>query len=213
MISFDQHYPGKTEQQERTRHLTRGYNNVVDHERALIWVMIPKNANSSIKHAIEFRGSKQLLLDSECIDCSYTKIAFVRNPIDRFVSCYKWAFVGKDTLHRTFPQYTSLGVKPGMSFDQWCRVVCEFIPDQISDKHFRSQSARINDVGPIDIIGAVETLDSDWRKLQSMYDLPNLPETKYNQSCGDVVLTAEHKEMLHERYRDDFELWYQVIDK
>jgi len=210
-IEFDQYYPGNSKQMIASGLLSRGYNNIADHNRRVMWVMIPKNANTSIKQAIGIRNKKRhnLELVYDVREYDYRKVAFIRNPFDRFESCYKWAFVGNKELFRTFPQYESVGVRANMRFDRWVEVVCEHIDDSIADKHFRSQSARISDAGGVDFIGCVETIDEDWHRLRKEFSIkiPSLPKEKHNQSGGAVQWTKRLRNLIRARYEDDFRLW------
>jgi hypothetical protein len=69
----------------------------IDHNKKLIFVQIPKNASSSICNY--FGGPNQFVYDKKWTEYQihfqeywndYTKFAVVRNPIDKFISAYKF---------------------------------------------------------------------------------------------------------------------------
>ena len=74
----------------------------VDHKRKLIFVHIPKNAGTSIEKHCEmddtghknwkYYYSKYVTEWNE-----YTSFAVIRDPIDRFISCYRYARMKKVT--------------------------------------------------------------------------------------------------------------------
>lgn len=199
---FDQYYPGKKAIQEPAGHFGKGYHNLVDDTNKVIWVMIPKNANTSIKQALD---DVYLIKTEDVANYGYTKIGFIRNPYDRFQSCYRWAFF-RDELPRTFEQYESL-VNSDMTFAEFAQVVANDIPDEISDKHFRSQTTRIEDVGGLDFIGRVETLNEDWKTLQREFQLRDLPSERVNATSGNVEWTAHTRQLIYERYKKDFSFY------
>lgn len=69
----------------------------INHEKKLIFVHIPKNAGTSI---IKAMGVENIYMDKSIEEYkehykdywdNYTKFAVVRDPIDRFISAYKFA--------------------------------------------------------------------------------------------------------------------------
>ena len=96
VTKFNQYHPASRSQSIRDGQLSRGYQNIVDHDHATIWLQIPKNANTTIKHALGFFDKDTphfLTLDVDKYP-DYKRIAFVRNPFKRLASCYHWGFHG-----------------------------------------------------------------------------------------------------------------------
>src|SRR5215468_5087192 len=108
--------------------------------------------------------------------------AFVRNPWDRLVSCYR------DKIRGEVDGYTYFTIRPGvanclarfdafvpgMSFSDFVAAVSS-IPDEEADAHFRSQHTFLaNDEGKIsvDFLGRFERLADDFRLVQKRIGLP-----------------------------------------
>lgn len=69
----------------------------INHEKKLIFIHVPKNAGTSI---IEAMGVENIFIDGTIEEYrdhyheywnKYTKFAVIRDPIDRFISAYKFA--------------------------------------------------------------------------------------------------------------------------
>jgi hypothetical protein len=110
--------------------------------------------------------------------------AFVRNPWDRLVSCYR------DKIGGEVDGFTDFTDRPGvasclarfdvfvagMSFDAFVEAVAS-IPDEDADGHFRSQSTFLtNAAGEIgvDFVGRCERLPADFSLVQQRIGLPPL---------------------------------------
>ena len=75
----------------------------INHEKKLIFIHIPKNAGTSITKAM---GSENICIDGTIEDYKknyvdywnqYKKFTVVRDPIDRFISAYKFARMNEST--------------------------------------------------------------------------------------------------------------------
>src|SRR5215468_10609190 len=102
--------------------------------------------------------------------------AFVRNPWDRLVSCYR------DKIRGEVDGYTYFTIRPGvanclarfdtfvagMSFAEFVGAVAA-IPDDEADPHFRSQHTFVTDDNgqlSVDSIGRYEQLSDDLRAIE-----------------------------------------------
>ena len=204
-----------------------------------IYYPIPKVANSSIKticaellgidvkgsvHEIEFPRPKQLL--SRFLYQNYFKFAFVRNPWDRLVSCYRDKIQnqasGVDTKFTIregvanclarFPEF-----KAGMSFDEFVEAA-HSIPDSKADIHFKSQYKFFgNKTGPVavDYVGYFERLGEDMLEIQKKAGWPDLklPHVKSSpKKTYHNYYSEKTKRLVSERYREDIELFGYEFD-
>jgi len=70
----------------------------ISHKNKIVFVHIPKNAGTSITISkelgfthVEHKSAKSYIIDTPDYWRDYLKVAIVRNPWDRFVSCYEYA--------------------------------------------------------------------------------------------------------------------------
>jgi hypothetical protein len=113
--------------------------------------------------------------------------AFVRNPWDRLVSCYRDKILGEVNGFTNFTDRPGVAnclagfdeFTPGMTFDSFARAVCS-IPDQDADPHFRSQhtfvagaSADVSKRFALNFVGRYESLAADLKQVESLSGLPD----------------------------------------
>jgi len=68
----------------------------------------------------------------------------LRNPAERFISCFKDVATGKNIMYRHPSEiYRWMPFKKGMSFEAFSSQVYK-TPDYISDRHFRTQCFCLN---------------------------------------------------------------------
>jgi len=147
--------------------------------------------------------------------------AFVRNPWDRLVSCYR------DKIRSEVDGYTYFTIRPGvanclarfdaffagMSFDEFVRAVAS-IPDEEADAHFRSQHTFVtNEEGglAIDFVGRYERLAEDFRFVEQAIGLPTI-ELPRLQAAREprtyaAFYTAETRRIAADRYGRDVEMF------
>ncbi len=189
------------------------HSNAVLHREKVVFMLIPKAAATSIQHAANLRRntaewrSKAYVLN-EVPD--YHKIAFVRHPLDRIISC--WRSMVWEKLHRTFHLF---GLEPQTPFPEFVRVVAE-VDDERADKHFRAQSWSLTtDAGRLipDFLGNVENMAKDWEMVQGIMRCVNRkvrPLGRANVSRGPVPKwDPETLEIAKQRYADDIRHFYE----
>jgi chondroitin 4-sulfotransferase 11 len=152
--------------------------------------------------------------------------AFVRDPWDRLVSCYRDKIVGE------VDGFTYFTVRPGvanclarfdafvagMSFDEFVRAVAS-IPDEKADVHFRSQHTFVTDEAgqlAVDFIGRYERLTEDFRLVGQTIGLPAI-ELPRLQAAREPVRYAgfysvETRRIAGERFGLDVELFGYTFD-
>jgi hypothetical protein len=152
--------------------------------------------------------------------------AFVRNPWDRLVSCYRDKIIGEA------PDYTSFdperGVarclarfdafKPGMSFDDFVEVVAG-IPDEEADEHVRAQwtfiADRDGDIA-VSFVGRFENLAHDFRLACARAGLPDLDLPRAQACCSPArysrYYSSTTRDLVAERFQKDVELFGYEFD-
>ena len=145
----------------------------------------------------------------------YFKFAFVRNPWDRLVSCYKSKLVQRGTGLR-MGRYGNVSLRRGMAFEDFAKAVCR-IPDELSNHHFRSQHVTVCDEGPgravlADFVGRFENLKEDFGLVAERIGLETgLPHAGSSRSQNPPSYRDFYDErlarMVGERYREDAALF------
>ncbi len=111
--------------------------------------------------------------------------AFVRNPWDRLVSCYRDKIRGEVADFTGFAEsgvahcLAHYGVfSPDMSFADFVDAIAA-IPDEQADEHFRSQAGYVTNAAgaiAVDFVGRYEFLASDFAHVGRSIGLP--PDTR-----------------------------------
>lgn len=206
-------------------------------ELKLIYIPIPKVACTSIKLALE---SDNCSKDSENYETymgihsnasakyeklsikdlnNYYKIAFVRNPFDRIVSCYEDKVLKPKQHHGLY--YFSTGYNnvllkilygskfhEKMSFLEFASLVAR-IPDTISDVHFRSQYSFLHKNNKIipGYIGKFESMTEDWDSITHDFNVGELPVKNKSQrnTWQNYYVSREIIDLIAKRYNKDIQ--------
>lgn len=178
-------------------------NNVLLHDRKIAFMCIPKAGNTSIKRALMeaygLEGNPHRVFECGPVPGGYFAVAFVRNPVDRVLSCYA------DKIQRRWiPSLSRFGMWPDMPLDDFIDRVCTVSDGEAtgSGQHFRSQ---FYDLGNRpDFLGRVDRMGEDWARLR--HALTWLPELgHHNQAPHDFKLTGAQKVRLTLRYQNDWQ--------
>lgn len=138
------------------------------------------------------------------------RIAVVRNPVARIVSCWRHAIV---KMGAEFMRWIGdVRSSPTMTFDEFLEAVARTPDDHPRiNYHFRSQWAElVNDVGgkEPDYLLHVETLSEDWRTLCEAKRWQHVELEKLNETKQGAVeypsLSRKQLEIIAERYDKDF---------
>lgn len=153
--------------------------------------------------------------------------AFVRNPWDRLVSCYRDKVLGETPDFTTF--HPGRGVayclarfdafRPGMSFGEFVEAVTA-IPDDEADEHFRSQHTFLtNHDGQIavDFVGRFERLDKDFAVVRRRlgFAWTPLPRIQATRTRVDYVqyYDSDTRAAVARRYAKDMQLFGYPFDE
>jgi hypothetical protein len=148
---------------------------------------------------------------------SYCRFAFVRNPWDRLLSCYKNKIVGVKSGRYgegkllEFLKKDSERFHLDMSFSEFVEVVAS-LADNNSDYHYRSQySFNFTDDGVqlTNFIGKFESLDDDLRRLAENSEVPllRLPHVMKSSDSRTYreFFTTKTKKLVESRYEKDID--------
>lgn len=179
-----------------------------------IFFLNGKVANSSIKRAIKTMQGKPLRpihtgwnLISACgakKKKGYHKIAIVRNPWARFVSCYYQKIIG--------PKPTGIlnlkGMHKGMPFNDFVEAVKK-VPKDTHEMHLRPQTVSMicNDVFVPDWIIKLENIKTEWKELQKIIPIPDtIPRNTTEHPPYRECYTEANKRFVARQYAQDIEL-------
>jgi hypothetical protein len=147
--------------------------------------------------------------------------AFVRNPWDRLVSCYR------DKIRGEVADFTEFDSERGvahclarfdlfyrnMPFEAFVHAVAQ-IADVDADAHFRSQSTFVTNAGgkvAVDYVGRYETLAQDFRTVCEYVGLPTLVLPRVQAASSRVrhadFYTTQTRDIVAERFAEDVELF------
>lgn len=146
--------------------------------------------------------------------------AFVRNPWDRLVSCYRDKIAGEVQGYTAFADNGVAHCLAGfdtfsadMSFVDFAYAVAS-IPDQHADEHFRSQADYLTNTEgslAVDFVGRYENLNTDFARIVALLGLPEEIELPRLQAAAPAnfvdFYTTETRELIAERYARDIALF------
>jgi hypothetical protein len=189
---------------------SRRYNLAVCHEKRFLWFRVAKAGVSTIYHLLS-KGN--VILDAEHpYDIyypvkayqDYFKFAFVRNPWDRLVSCWRNKVVDNNHFEFSGTELTEM------------REFCNFV-DFVSglntdncDPHLRLQ-CRLIDLNQIDYLGRLESLDRDLFEIFRILGIPLMDIQRKNVSSGEnpywYYYDDELVEKVYQIYRRDIQIF------
>ncbi len=137
------------------------------------------------------------------------KFAFVRNPYDRLVSCYRQKLESESAQGLSRYDFGAARLYKGMPFDEFVRTVGE-IPDAAADAHFRSQYLTTHgpDGAPLaDFIGCFEDLARDFATVGTRIgletSLPHLLRSGPNREHYPDLYDSGNEKLVRRRYATD----------
>jgi hypothetical protein len=165
----------------------------------------------------ERRGSLESVISLYPEIGEFFHFAFVRNPWDRVVSCYKDKIRSAEKMGKLalLSRYECL--RPGMGFAEfveWLRFSPEG-SDRHADRHWISQHLFVADAKSdilCDFVGKLERSDDDMQHLADKLDLGSLALPMRHQSAQSGMhyrsyYTPRSLALVGERYSRDIELF------
>ena len=192
----------------------------INHEIKLIFIHIPKNAGTSIVDELERIGGYRFPMAGhhniseykkqyEKYWSEYTKFAVVRDPIDRFISGYKFATMKESYWHSSSNKggklkHSHYDIAYKKDINEYVSFLYEY-PKNF-DIHLLPQSLFIGDnnfkVTDIDYFARYENLKKDLKKIK----INNIPKINisYIDNQNRIKLTKKSKKKIYEMYDIDY---------
>jgi len=174
-----------------------------------LWFRIAKVASRSInQHFIDNTPEDQYIYSSQVSYLpsdfrDYLKFAFVRDPMDRFISCWKNKVL-YDNMY-AFDDETHAQMKNINHFITWVK---KQDVNKSADEHLRSQHSLI-DLNNLDFLGRFENFDKDLEILSKKIGLPLKADHKINQSGSKKIELSEDEIIeIKSIYEMDYRMFY-----
>lgn len=176
-----------------------------------LWFRTPKVGSRSInQHFIENTPKDQYIYSSavgyDPADFKdWFKFAFVREPVDRFISCWKNKVLDSNMFE--FDAETHEKMKTLEQFLAWV----EMQDIDSAEEHLRSQHMLI-DHENLDFLGKLESFDVDLQTVAQKIGMPLKQIHKKNQTSKEKVnLSDDVLARIKKIYAKDFELFYPEL--
>lgn len=173
-----------------------------------LWFRTPKVGSRSInQYFLDSTPKDQYIYSSEVGYNSsdfkdWYKFAFVREPTDRFISCWK-----DKVLNRNFFGFAPEQYEEMKTLDSFLSWVEEQNIDE-AEEHIRSQNALI-DLDNLNFLGRLEDFESDMQKVADSIGMPLQKVHRKNTSGKkEVNLTELQRNRIAKIYAKDYELLY-----
>lgn len=189
------------------------YNLTVSHHHRFLWFRVAKVGTRTllgyfrdhgipldVEHAARLRYPTALFSD-------YYKFAFVRHPLDRFVSAWRDKVIHYN--HFGFDEETHARMQRIEAFAEW--AAGQDLADlERVDRHLALQ-VRLVDLTQVDYLGRLETFDADFAAVCDHLRLPVVVPEARNQSVPRGGPDPEHSEDLVAIVREAYRLDFQVF--
>lgn len=176
-----------------------------DFRRKLLWFRVAKCATRTID---------ELLLGPDYVYGpmrnyfpfmyrDWLKFAFIRDPINRFKSCYQDKVVNKIHFTSRYSSRPEGQYFPKMTIDEFINFIDQQdIQSPATDQHIRSQASMIN-LKDVNFIGTVENFDRDIKRIVAVDVVPCMNKS----TRSEIELTEMQERRLRTIYSDDFDLF------
>ncbi|OGS35853.1 MAG: hypothetical protein A2293_07300 [Elusimicrobia bacterium RIFOXYB2_FULL_49_7] len=178
----------------------------IDHTRKFLFVHIPKGAGTSVKKALGLpdgpadHGTPTDMVHAQTWEAYFT-FTVVRNPIDRFISSYRYHAdpLYQGYVYKKFPHLHSMSLEEyfdAVGQTEIVRPQVDYIRHKYSNK-------------PMDRICRFEHLDIDlapvFNHLKINTAIPHLNRSDKKKSSPDLEQGLRNKLLV--RYQDDFKIF------
>lgn len=188
----------------------RGYNLTISHEYKFVWFRVAKVGSRTIYNHLKDEG---ITLDVEHPYNiyyppkryqNYFKFAFVRNPWERFVSCWHDKVIDKNYFK--FDDVKHEQMKDLNNFVEYVAG----LNLETCDIHLRLQCCLI-DLNHLDYLRRLETFDEDLKNIYSRLNIPYTVSEQKNKSSRNKsyqeYLEGPLKRKVTELYQRDIQIF------
>jgi Sulfotransferase family len=187
------------------------YNLTVGHQHRFIWFRVAKVATRTIRHhftthavPLDVDHAMRIRYPVELFD-DYFKFAFVRDPLDRFVSAWHNKVVDMNYFH--FDEATLAKMQDVETFARWAADQdLGRVPG--TDQHLALQT-RLIDLSQVDFVGRLETFDQDFAEVCQRIGAPAVPTVAQNQTAsrGSTREVSDTlRGLVETMYRRDYQI-------
>ncbi|MBL4586087.1 MAG: sulfotransferase family 2 domain-containing protein [Flavobacteriales bacterium] len=186
----------------------RKYGLCYNYRYKCLWFRVPKVGSRSInEHFLEATPKNQFIYSSYVGYVpsdfkAWYKFAFVREPTDRFLSCWKDKVLNRNFFK--FSETTHLKMKELGNFISWV----ETQDIDTAEEHLRSQHTLI-DLDNLDFLGKLESFDADFQTVADAIGMPLKTLHRMNTTSKmEFNLSDQDRKRIRKLYEQDYELLY-----
>lgn len=177
-----------------------------DYKHKALWFRVRKAATTTIKtYFLENTEKNEYIYSSEIgylprMFKGYFKFAFVRNPLDRFMSCWQDKVVAGNYFNYSPKVYEKM-----LDINNFITWV-ETLNIKTCDQHLREQSSLI-DLNNIDFIGRIENFENDFIYVCNQIGMKTKEIYHKNKSKIEIEISDEAKARIMMIYKRDFNIF------
>lgn len=182
------------------------YNLTISEESKFIWFRVGKVASRTILDV--FNQANVELSAEHPFDvyypvnmyANYFRFAFVRNPWDRLVSCWRDKVLRRDKF---------ISSDNEQEFESFVNYVSRFVDLEHGNVHLRLQS-RLIDMNHLDFLGRFETFEDDLKKVIEILDIEAVIKKKNatnRKADYRDYYTERTKNIVAELYKKDIQIF------
>lgn len=186
----------------------------ISDDMKLVFIHVPKNAGTAIEKACSMRatGHKSWREYKQAFPREwreYRSFGVVRDPVDRFVSCYRYARMKRSYWHSSIPgDHATYGRHP--DYDVAANLQFSDFVESIGSGSIRlfhpgwlPQSFWLCEENAI-MVDAVLRYSDLSRELANV-GIHGVPRENQSSGLDDLNVTSAHREIIQSLYRADYE--------